>query len=178
KTYESSIDALIKGTTDGLSIVLNVGATLIVFVALVAMLDGLLALAPNVGGAPLSVERGLGVIFAPLAWSLGISWSEAPTAGSLLGVKLVLTEFTAFIDLSQVPATAISERTRVIMTYALCGFANVASVGINVAGYSVLVPERRAEVMGMVWKAMLGGFLATCMTAWVVVVLPTSLFAK
>ncbi|HEX7759417.1 MAG TPA: nucleoside transporter C-terminal domain-containing protein [Caulobacteraceae bacterium] len=178
KVYESSIDALIKGTGDGLQIVLNVGATLIVFVSLIAMVDGLLNLAPGVGGSPLSVERGLGVVFAPLAWALGISWKEAPIAGSLLGVKLVLTEFTAFIDLSKIPVGVISDRTRVIMTYALCGFANIASVGINVAGYSVLVPERRKEVMGMVWKAMMAGFLATCMTASVVGLLPSSLFGK
>jgi CNT family concentrative nucleoside transporter len=178
KVYESSIDALIKGTGDGLQIVLNVGATLIVFVSLVAMINGLLALAPAAGGAPLSVERGLGIVFAPLAWALGIRWADAPAAGSLLGVKLVLTEFTAFIDLAKIPLGAIEDRTRVIMTYALCGFANVASVGINVAGYAVLVPERRKEVMGMVWKAMLAGFLATCLTASVVGTMPTSLFGR
>ncbi len=176
KVYESSVDALIKGTTDGLSIVLNVAATLIVFVALVAMVNGILGMFPGVGGAPISVERILGVIFAPLAWALGIRWADAPTAGSLLGAKLVLTEFTAFIRLGGIPAGAIDERTRVIMTYALCGFANIASVGINVAGYSVLVPERRLEIMGMVWKAMMAGFLATCLTASVVGVMPSGLF--
>ncbi|THD71348.1 nucleoside transporter C-terminal domain-containing protein [Phenylobacterium sp.] len=176
KVYESSVDALIKGTSDGLSIVLNVAATLIVFVALVAMLNGILGMLPSVGGQPVSVERILGVIFAPLAWALGIRWADAPTAGSLLGVKLVLTEFTAFIRMGGIPPGAIDERTRVIMTYALCGFANIASVGINVAGYSVLVPERRAEIMGMVWKAMMAGFLATCLTASVVGVMPSALF--
>ena len=178
KVYESSIDALIKGTGDGLQIVLNIAATLIVFVALVAMVDGLLGLMPNVAGAPLSLERGFGLVFAPLAWCLGIDWKEAPAAGSLLGVKLMLTEFTAFIDLSKMGPAVISDRTRMIMTYALCGFANIASVGINVAGYSVLVPERRGEVMGMVWKAMMVGFLATCMTASVVGAMPSALFAK
>jgi CNT family concentrative nucleoside transporter len=176
KVYESSVDALIKGTSDGLSIVLNVAATLIVFVALVAMVNGIMGMFPSVGGAPISVERILGVIFAPLAWALGIRWADAPTAGSLLGVKLVLTEFTAFIRMGAIPAGAIDERTRVIMTYALCGFANIASVGINVAGYSVLVPERRAEIMGMVWKAMMAGFLATCLTASVVGFMPSELF--
>ncbi|HZZ36125.1 MAG TPA: nucleoside transporter C-terminal domain-containing protein [Caulobacteraceae bacterium] len=178
KVYESSIDALIKGTGDGLQIVLNIAATLIVFVALVAMVNGLLALAPPLAGAPMSVERGLGVVFAPLAWALGIAWKDAPTAGSLLGVKLVLTEFTAFIRMGAIPLGAIEDRTRVIMTYALCGFANIASVGINVAGYSVLVPERRREIMGMVWKAMLAGFLATCLTASVVGLMPSSLFGR
>ena len=176
KVYESSVDALIKGTSGGLSIVLNVGATLIVFVAIVAMLNGILGMFPNIGGAPPSVERGLGVIFAPLAWALGIRWADAPTAGSLLGVKLVLTEFTAFIRMGAIPVGTIDDRTRVIMTYALCGFANIASVGINVAGYSVLVPERRAEIMGMVWKAMMAGFLATCLTASIVGAMPAALF--
>ncbi|RAK56596.1 NupC/NupG family nucleoside CNT transporter [Phenylobacterium deserti] len=176
KTYDSSVDALIKGTSDGLSIVLNVGATLIVFVALVAMVNGILGVLPDVGGAPLSVERGFGVLFAPLAWAMGVPWHDAPAAGSLLGVKLVLTEFSAFINLGGIPVGEISERSRVIMTYALCGFANIASVGINVAGYTVLVPERRAEVIGMVWKAMIAGFLATCLTASVVGAMPASLF--
>lgn len=178
KVYESSIDALIKGTGDGLAIVLNVAATLIVFVSLVAMVDGLLGTLAPIGGSAPSLERGLGLVFAPLAWCLGIPWKEAGAAGSLLGVKLMLTEFTAFIDLAKLGPGLISDRSRMIMTYALCGFANIASVGINVAGYSVLVPERRREVMGMVWKAMLAGFLATCMTASVVGALPTSLFAK
>jgi CNT family concentrative nucleoside transporter len=178
KVYVSSIDALIRGIGDGLQIVLNVGATLIVFVALIAMVDGLLALAPAVRGAPLSVERGLGILFSPLAWIMGIPWREAPAAGALLGAKLVLTEFTAFIDLAKLPAGVLSERTRVIMTYALCGFANIASVGINVAGYAVLVPERRAEVIAMVWKAMAAGFLATCMTGSIVGALPQSLYGR
>ena len=176
KVYESSVDALIKGTSDGLAIVLNVAATLIVFVALVAMVNAILGSFGDVAGAPISVERALGILFAPLAWSLGIRWEDAPTAGSLLGVKLVLTEFTAFIRMGAMPTGVIDERTRVIMTYALCGFANIASVGINVAGYSVLVPERRAEIMGMVWKAMFAGFMATCLTASVVGAMPQELF--
>jgi CNT family concentrative nucleoside transporter len=176
--YESSIDALIKGTGMGLDICLKVGATLIVFVALVAMIDGMLGQLAPVGGAPISLERIFGVIFAPLAWCLGVPWKESQAAGSLLGVKLTLTEFTAFIDLSKLGPAVISDRTRIIMTYALCGFANIASVGINVAGYSVLAPTRQKEIMGMVWKAMLVGFLATCMTASVVGVLPSALFAK
>ncbi|HEX4098232.1 MAG TPA: nucleoside transporter C-terminal domain-containing protein [Caulobacteraceae bacterium] len=176
--YESSIDALIKGTGMGLDICLKIGATLIVFVALVAMIDGMLGQLAPVGGASVSLERIFGVIFAPLAWCLGVPWKESQAAGSLLGVKLMLTEFTAFIDLSKLGPAVISDRTRIIMTYALCGFANIASVGINVAGYSVLAPTRQKEIMGMVWKAMLVGFLATCMTASVVGVLPSGLFAK
>ncbi len=178
KSYDSSVDAVIKGTSDGLTIALNVGAALIVFVALAAMADLILKMLPAVGGQPLSIERGLGLLFSPLAWAIGVPWAEARTAGSLLGIKLVLTEFSAFIDLSKLPSGELSERSRMLMTYALCGFANVASVGMNVAGYSVLVPQRRTEVLGLVWKAMIAGFLATCMTASLVGAMPAALFAK
>jgi CNT family concentrative nucleoside transporter len=140
------------------------------------MANGLLGLLPDVGGAPLTLERILGLVFAPLVWLIGVPAADARLAGSLLGVKLVLTEFTAFIQLGAVPLDAIDPRTRVLMTYALCGFANIASVGMNVAGYSVLVPERRSEVIGMVWKAMFAGFLATCLSASVVGLLPRELF--
>ena len=177
KTYDSSIDALIKGTGDGLNIVLNVGATLIVFVALVAIVNGILGVIPPIGGAPVSVERILGYVFAPVAWCLGVAWKEALQAGQLLGVKLVLTEFTAFIRLGDIPVEDLSERTRIIMTYALCGFANIASIGINVAGYSVLMPERRNEVIQLATKAMLAGFFATCLTAAVIGAMPGALFA-
>lgn len=176
KAYESSIDAVIRGASDGLQIALNIAATLIVFVALAAMVNGTLGLLPDVAGAPLTLERILGLVFAPLVWLVGVPAADAQLAGSLLGVKLVLTEFTAFIQLGAVPLEAIDPRTRVLMTYALCGFANIASVGMNVAGYSVLVPERRSEVIGMVWKAMFAGFLATCLSASVVGLLPRELF--
>ncbi|OYX71727.1 MAG: Na+ dependent nucleoside transporter [Caulobacter sp. 32-67-35] len=176
KTYGSSIDAVMKGTTDGLQIALNVGATLIVFVALATMVDKGLGALPDVGGQPLSIARGLGVVFAPLAWSMGIPWEESGTAGGLLGVKLILTEFTAFIQLAQTGEALLDERTRMIMTYALCGFANIGSVGMNVAGFSVLVPERRAEVLGLVWKAMMAGFLATCLTGSLIGLMPRALF--
>jgi len=175
KTYDSSVDALIRGASDGLQIVLNVAATLIVFVALVALANRLIGLAPPVGGAPLSVERILGAAMTPLAWAMGAPWRDAGTAGGLLGVKLALTEFTAFIRMAEAGPAAMEPRTRVIMTYALCGFANVASVGINVAGYSVLAPERRSEIIGMVWKAMMGGFLASCLTASVIGAMPGGL---
>ena len=178
KTYASSVDALIKGTGDGLTVVLNVGATLVVIVALVSMADRLLGLFPAVGGQPLGIARGLGWLFSPLAWSLGVPWAEAHTAGSLLGTKLVLTEFSAFIQLAKIGPAALSERSRMIMTYALCGFANIASVGINVAGYSVLAPNRRDEVIALVWKALLAGFLATCMTASIIGAMPSALFRQ
>jgi CNT family concentrative nucleoside transporter len=176
KRYASSIDALITGIGDGLTIVLNVAATLIVVVALLAIADQLLALLPNIEGGPVSIERGLGVLFAPLAWTMGVPADEAAAAGQLLGVKLVATEFSAFAKLAAYGPGVLSDRSRMIMTYAICGFANLASVGINVAGYSVLVPGRRNEVIGMVWKALAAGFLATCMTASLIGALPGELF--
>ena len=173
--YDSAIDAIVKGTADGLMVVLNISAVLIVFVALVALVNVML------GGlwlfdGPVTVERILGWLFMPVAWLTGVEWSEAGKAGWLLGVKLTLTEFVAFIELGKVPAGEMSERTRMLMTYALCGFANIGSVGITVTGLSVLMPERREEVLAMVWKALFAGFLATLMAAAIVGVMPAAMF--
>ncbi|HEV2082047.1 MAG TPA: nucleoside transporter C-terminal domain-containing protein [Brevundimonas sp.] len=173
--YDSGIDAIVKGTSDGLMVVLNISAILIVFVALVALVNVML------GGfwlfdGPVTVERVLGWLFMPLAWLTGVEWSEAGIAGRLLGVKLTLTEFVAFMQLGAVPEGEMSERTRMLMTYALCGFANIGSVGITVTGLSVLIPERRQEVLGLVWKALFAGFAATLMAASVVGALPMSIF--
>ncbi|SPU53689.1 Nucleoside permease nupX [Brevundimonas vesicularis] len=173
--YDSAIDAIVKGTSDGLMVVLNISAVLIVFVALVALVNVMLG-GFVVFDAPLTVERMLGWIFAPVAWLIGIEWSDADVAGWLLGVKLTLTEFVAFIDLGKVPAADMTERTRMLMTYALCGFANIGSVGITVTGLSVLMPERREEVLGMVWKGLFAGFLATLMTAAIVGAMPAAVF--
>ncbi|MDZ4109775.1 MAG: nucleoside transporter C-terminal domain-containing protein [Brevundimonas sp.] len=173
--YDSAIDAIVKGTADGLMVVLNISAVLIVFVALVALVNVMLGGFWLFGGE-VTVERVLGWLFMPVAWLTGVEWSEAGKAGWLLGVKLTLTEFVAFIELGKVPAAEMSERTRMLMTYALCGFANIGSVGITVTGLSVLMPERREEVLGMVWKALFAGFLATLMAASVVGALPGRIF--
>ncbi|MCW0046060.1 NupC/NupG family nucleoside CNT transporter [Brevundimonas sp. BT-123] len=173
--YDSAIDAIVKGTSDGLMVVLNISAVLIVFVALVALVNVMLG-GFVVFNAPLTVERMLGWIFAPVAWLIGVEWKDADVAGWLLGVKLTLTEFVAFIDLGKVPAADMTERTRMLMTYALCGFANIGSVGITVTGLSVLMPERREEVLGMVWKGLFAGFLATLMTAAIVGAMPSVVF--
>jgi CNT family concentrative nucleoside transporter len=172
--YESSIDAISTGVSDGLNIALNVGATLIAFVSLIAIANALLGVLPHPGGAALTVQRILGWIFSPLAWTLGIPWKEAAKAGDLLGVKLVLTELIAIVDLSKEPELAI--RTRIIMTYALCSFANIGSVGIIASGFGVLMPNRRQEILGLMWKGLLGGFLATIMTGALIGLLPASLF--
>lgn len=174
--YDSAIDAIVKGTADGLMVVLNISAVLIVFVALVALVNVML------GGlwlfdGPVTVERMLGWLFMPVAWLMGVDWAEAGKAGWLLGVKLTLTEFVAYIELGKIPVGDMTERTRMLMTYALCGFANIGSVGITVTGLSVLMPERREEVLGLVWKALFAGFLATLMTACVVGALPAAVFA-
>jgi Nucleoside permease len=173
--YDSAVDAIVKGTADGLMVVLNISAVLIVFVALVALANLMLG-GFWLFGDHVTVERLLGWLFMPVAWLTGVEWSEAGKAGWLLGVKLTLTEFVAFIELGRVPVEEMSERTRMLMTYALCGFANIGSVGITVTGLSVLMPERREEVLGMVWKALFAGFLATIMAASVVGAMPGAIF--
>lgn len=171
--YDSAIDAIVKGTADGLMVVLNISAVLIVFVALVALVNIIVG---ATFGPEITVEWMLSWLFAPLAWLTGVSAADAREAGLLLGTKLTQTEFKAFIDLGAVPVGDISDRTRMLMTYALCGFANIGSVGITVTGLSVLMPERREEVLGLVWKALFAGFLATLMSAAVVGALPASVF--
>ncbi|WP_292230304.1 nucleoside transporter C-terminal domain-containing protein [Brevundimonas sp.] len=175
--YDSAIDAISKGTSDGLMVVLNISAVLIVFVALVALVNVMLS-GFVVFGEPLTVERILGVLFTPLAWLAGVDAKEAGQAGKLLGVKLTLTEFKAFIELGKIPLGDMSERTRMLMTYALCGFANIGSVGITVTGLSVLMPDRREEVLSLIWKALFAGFLATLMSAAVVGSLPAAVFGQ
>ncbi|RZI99282.1 MAG: NupC/NupG family nucleoside CNT transporter [Brevundimonas sp.] len=173
--YDSAIDAIVKGTADGLMVVLNISAVLIVFVALVALVNVMLG-GFWLFGDHVTVERLLGWVFMPVAWLTGVEWSEAGKAGWLLGVKLTLTEFVAFIELGKIPVGEMSERTRMLMTYALCGFANIGSVGITVTGLSVLMPERREEVLGLVWKGLFAGFLATLMTAAIVGAMPAAIF--
>jgi CNT family concentrative nucleoside transporter len=176
--YQSSMDAISRGTMEGLQVVLNIAATLIVFVALVALANGILSLIPPVDGAPLTLQRMFGWVFAPMAYLLGVSWQDAQAAGQLLGVKLFLTEFIAYIDLSN-SALDVSDRTRMIMAYALCGFANVGSVGIMVAGMTALFPpERRGMILDLAWKSLIPGFLATMMTAAVVAAMPEAMFAR
>lgn len=175
--YESSMDAITRGVSDGLMVVFNIAAILIVFVAFVAIANQLLGLAPDVAGGPLTLERLFGWLFAPVAWLIGVPWAEAQAAGYLLGVKLFLTEFVAFIQLGAVPDGEMSERTRMILTYALCGFANVGSVGIMVGGMTQLFPpERRRDILELAWKALLPGFAATLMTAAIVAAMPPAMF--
>lgn len=167
----SAMDAIAQGTLNGLTLLLNIVAMLVVLVALVHLANQLLGLLPAVAGAPLSLQRLLGWGFAPLAWLTGIPWAEAQTAGALLGVKTVLNEFVAYLQLAALPPEALSERSRLIMTYALCGFANLGSLGILIGGLGTLAPERRLEVVALGPKCIVAGTLATLMTGAVLGVL-------
>lgn len=150
-----AIDALTHGTLDGAQLLLNIVAMLVVFVALVALVNLIIA--------PYTLQGALGWALAPLAWLAGIPWSEARAAGSLLGTKTVINELVAYLDLSRM--TDLSERSRLVLTYALCGFANLGSLGIMIGGLGTMAPERRGEVVDLGIKSIVAGTLATCLTA-------------
>ena len=162
---QSSIDAIAQGTRDGVTLLVNVAAMLIVAVALVALANKLLAFASAPLGLTLTFEGIVGWLFAPFAWLIGVPWSECGTAGSLIGIKTVINEFVAYLALASTPEDALSERTRLLMAYALCGFANFGSLGIMIGGMVAMVPERRAEIVGLGAKTIVSGTLATLMTA-------------
>jgi len=164
----SGMDAVTQGTLQGIQLLLNVAAMLIVLVALVSLVNQALGWLPQVGGAPLSLERLLGAVMAPLMWLLGIPWAEAPAAGALMGTKTVLNEFVAYLELARLPPGTLSERSTLILTYALCGFANFGSLGIMIGGLGTMAPGRRAEVVALGLKSIVAGTLATCMTGAVV----------
>jgi CNT family concentrative nucleoside transporter len=166
-----SVDALAQGTRQGLEMFLNILASLLVFVALVHLADAALSLLPSVAGADLTLGRIFGWAFAPIAWLIGVPWPEAPTVGSLLGTKTTLNELLAYVQLSELPLDALSERSRLLATYALCGFANFGSAGIMIAGFATMAPTRRAEIAQLGLHSLIGGTLATCATAAIVGVL-------
>jgi CNT family concentrative nucleoside transporter len=167
----NAMDALVRGTWDGLQLLFNIVAILIVFVALVKLVNIGLGCLPEVGGLPISLERILGILMAPVVWLIGIPWREATTAGSLMGTKVVLNELLAYIDMSKMAEGLLGEKSRLIMTYAMCSFANLGSLGILVGGLSSLCPERRAEIASMGVKALLAGVLASLMTGAIVGIL-------
>lgn len=167
----SSMDALVQGTASGLHIFINVVALLIVLVALVSMINQALGLLPDVGGEPITLQGMLGWIMSPLVWLAGIPWSEAHTAGSLMGVKVVLNELLAYLDLANLPAGSLSGRSNLIMTYALCGFANIGSLGILIGGLSTIAPERAGEIVALGPRSILAGVLTTLMTGAVIGIL-------
>jgi CNT family concentrative nucleoside transporter len=160
---DSAMDAITRGTLDGMQLLLNIIAMLIVLVALVSLANSTLSLLPDVAGAPLTLQRALGWLLAPVAWLMGIAWHEALIAGSLLGTKTALNELLAYLDLAALPAEALSARSRLIMTYALCGFANFGSLGIMLGGLATMVPERRAEIVQLGLRTIIAGTLSTCL---------------
>ncbi|PKP97994.1 MAG: nucleoside:proton symporter [Alphaproteobacteria bacterium HGW-Alphaproteobacteria-15] len=166
--YESSIDAIVKGTMDGMALFLAVIAVIIVVFALVALTDQVLALLPLIDAEAISLKRVMGWVFAPFMWLLGVPWGEAQAAGGLMGTKAILNEYVAYLELAALPDGTFGARSLLIVTYALCGVANLASVGLLVSTIGTLCPERRAEAAGLGMKSWLAGNLATAMTgAWI-----------
>jgi concentrative nucleoside transporter, CNT family len=145
KVAASTMDAIVRGTAAGLELLLNICAMLIVLVALVHLANAIIGVLPAVAGAPITLQRLLGIAMAPVCWLMGIPWSEAATAGSLMGIKTILNEFIAYVELSKLPAEALAPRSRLIMLYAMCGFANFGSLGIMIAGLATMAPERRDD---------------------------------
>ncbi len=167
----SAMDAITKGTISGLNLLLNIIAMLIVLVALVHLVNMILALLPRAGGTQITFQRVVGLVMAPITWLMGVPWHEAVTAGSLMGTKTVLNEFIAYIDLAHLPVEELCPRSKLIMTYALCGFANFGSLGIMIGGIGAMAPERRNEVVELGIKSIIAGTLATCMTGAVIGIL-------
>ncbi len=164
RTDQSTMDALVRGTADGLQLLLNVTAMLLVLVALVALVNIILTAAPDVAGKPLTLERMMGWVLAPVAWLIGIKWDQAADAGALLGTKVVLNELKAYLDMAGAGGAELSARTKLILTYAMCGFANFGSVGIMIGGMASMVPDRRAEIAGLAIKSLGSGLMATLFT--------------
>ena len=164
----SSMDAVTRGTVDGAQLLVNIVAMLLVLVSLVSLANQVLALLPEIAGAPVTLQRLFGIALAPLVWIMGIPWAEATAAGALMGTKTVLNELLAYVDLARLPESALSPRSRLMMTYALCGFANFGSLGIMIGGLATMAPERRDEIVSLGGKTILSGTLATCIAGSVV----------
>jgi CNT family concentrative nucleoside transporter len=170
--YTSSMDAITRGTESGLELYLRIVAMLIVMVALIALVNIIIGNVPPIDGEPLTVQRIFGWLFAPIVWLYGIPASEIVSAGSLLGTKTILNEFIAYLNLASLPDDDLSPRSRLIMLYALCGFANLGSVGIMIAGVSNMIPERRQIVIELSLKSLISGTIATGMTGAIVGMTP------
>ena len=171
KAASSSMDAIVQGAITGLELLLNITVMLIVLLALVHLANSILGLLPDIAGAPISLQRGLGLLMAPICWLMGIPWRDAATAGSLMGIKTVLNEFIAYVELTKLPPDALDPRSRLIMLYAMCGFANFGSLGIMIGGLGAMAPERRADVTSLGLKAIVSGTLSTCLIGSIVGVL-------
>ena len=164
----STMDAIARGTAAGLELLLNIVAMLIVLVALVHLANALLGLLPHIAGSAISLQRLLGLAMAPVCWLMGLPWQQAVTAGSLMGTKTVLNELIAYVDLSKLAPDALDPRSRLIMLYAMCGFANFGSLGIMIAGLGTMAPERRDEINSLGLKSVVSGTLTTCLMGAIV----------
>jgi CNT family concentrative nucleoside transporter len=164
----STMDAIARGTAAGLELLLNIIAMLLVLVALVYLANAILGLLPGFGGAKVSLQRLLGLLMAPVCWLMGLPWPQAVTAGSLMGIKTVLNELIAYVELSKLGVDALDPRSRLIMLYAMCGFANFASLGIMIGGLGTMAPERREEINGLGLKSIVSGTLTTCLMGAIV----------
>jgi CNT family concentrative nucleoside transporter len=160
----SALDALVKGTLDGIPILAGIIAVLLVAVASVALVNMALGLLPPWDDAPVTLQRLFALPFRPLMWLIGVPWQETGGAATLMATKTVLNEFVAYLDFSTLPAGSFSPRTRIVLTYALCGFANFGSLGIMIGGIGAMVPERRHEIVALGLRSILSGTLATCMS--------------
>jgi CNT family concentrative nucleoside transporter len=167
----STMDAIVKGTGAGLELLLNIVAMLIVFIALVYLANAVLGLFPDFAGGPLTLQRALGWIMAPVCWLMGVPWSQAVTAGGLMGIKTILNELVAYLQLAALPAGTLDPRSRLIMLYAMCGFANFGSLGIMIAGLATMCPDRRDDVVSLGLKSIVSGTLTTCLLGAIVGVL-------
>ena len=171
QTASGTMDAIVRGTGAGLELLLNIVAMLIVFVALVYLANAVLGLLPDFLGSPVTLQRVLGWIMAPVCWLMGIPWSQAVTAGGLMGIKTILNELVAYLELAALPDGALDPRSRLIMLYAMCGFANFGSLGIMIAGLATMCPPKRDEVVSLGLKSIVSGTLTTCLLGAIVGVL-------
>ena len=171
--YSSSLDAITSGTIVSIKLLANVVALLLVFTALISLFNIMLGSLPDIQGAPLSLERIFGWLFAPIAWLIGIPWAESGTAGAILGTKLAITEFIAYLNMLALPEDALSSRSTLIMTYALSSFANLPSVAILIGGLNAMAPERHAEVVALGMRALVAGACASAMSACLIGILAT-----
>jgi len=168
ETALSAMDAITKGTIQGVKLLINIIAMLIVLVAMVHLVNLILGLLPEIGGQSVTLQRLLGLVMALVVWLMGIPWEEAPVAGALMGTKTILNELLAYLDMSRLAKGALSHKSMVIMTYAMCGFANPGSLGIMIGGMGTMAPERRDEIVALGFRSIVAGTLATCMTGAVV----------
>ena len=168
KVYKSTMDAITRGTSDGTNIAVSVAAILIAVIALVFIVNSFLGLIGSYIGLDISIQIILGYLFAPVAWLMGIPWGEALIAGELLGLKTTLNEFVAYPALAALEPGILSDKSKLITFYGLCGFANFSSVGILVSGMGAMAPERKEDLIEVSFQALIGATLASCMTGLIV----------